>query len=553
LAHPLPEKKEKEGQEKTMIPRLLALLLLASLVASAQTITSQPAGSSNFFYPNSFSARQLQGAGSGGPLVFGHLMPNSDAVMQNVIQFDSNGFPQQSAQEAPGEWSGGMVTGSFASPGANDAGSATLYLGQASDPVYQVTNVSYPYGCGKYFAASATNNGGEIGNLKFHAPLQAQFSGYGGAGDSVLSVWDVSNDTNDISNGHALGFYSCCGQPLTLPAAGGHAGTIADPIPMTADGGSNYCAWDDPLSTSPQGQWGSGTAGNGSNSPGVFGNMDRLTEVLSGHISHAGQGEVQCESTAGGTEPNVVFPATIEPSTGGIKCTNPQALAPPNGAHYFLDYTTAQLDCMNPAMASCTGADGNGITKLDAFHFTLIEQLTLYGWYESDTGGLASDPTNGGTGWFEFYHVESSQPYAYYASHGFTSPNSLTGTCTGLCYQTFENYMQQHCPSPPSGQIPNSLECYDNQRASPNSAHQWTTRLFNNISGNMPGPQNGAFGCSQANGALGKCGPGLHIHIADPCVDVAAAGLTSSGSWNACPGSAAPSPPTGLSATVQTQ
>ena len=57
---------------------------------------------------------------------------------------------------------------------------------------------------------------------------------------------------------------------------------------------------------------------------------------------------------------------------------------------------------MNPAMASCTGADGNAVTKLDAFHFTLIEQLTLYGWYESDTGGLASDPTNGGDGWFEF-------------------------------------------------------------------------------------------------------------------------------------------------------
>src|SRR5208283_3443092 len=40
--------------------------------------------------------------------------------------------------------------------------------------------------------------------------------------------------------------------------------------------------------------------------------------------------------------------------------------------------------------------------------------------------------------------------------------------------------------------------------------------------------------CTTAPG----CYPSGHIHVADPCVAVAAAGLSSSGSWTACPGDA---------------
>ena len=72
-------------------------------------------------------------------------------------------------------------------------------------------------------------------------------------------------------------------------------------------------------------------------------------------------------------------------------------MAPPNGVHYFMDYSTVQLNCMNPAMPTCTGSDGDSITKLDAFHYTLIEQLTMYGWYESDTSG-STTAAGGGSG-----------------------------------------------------------------------------------------------------------------------------------------------------------
>jgi hypothetical protein len=502
--------------------------------AGPYTVVDQPPASSNFFYPGEFAAKPIQSAGSGGPLVEGHLMPNSDAVIQTITQYNkTTGQPPGPQTYACGRstcWSGGFVTGAFASPGGDDLGSMPIYYAKMSDPVYRVTNVPYPNGCGPNFAPLATNKGGYIGNLVFHAPLQAQTSGAGSsASDTALGIWDLSGDASDISDGHAIGFYYY--GAFTLPLPGSHAGTMQDPIPFAAGGQDAYCAWDNPSSPSQQGQWGSGSGGNGSNEPGVFGNLNRLSEVLSGQIHHAGQGNVACEATAGGAEPNAVFPSK---SGGALKCTDQSAMAPPNGSHYFMDYTTDQLNCMNPSMPSCTGADGNPITKLDSFHYTLIEQLTSYGWFESDTGGPASDPTNGGLGSWSFYHVESSQPYVYYEANGYIDPDPLTGTCP-YCYQTFESYMKAHCPIPEASPMPDSQECYDAQRASPDSAHQWTTRMLNNISGNIPGPGNGAYGCSLAQSKAGNCGPGFHLHIADPCVDVAAAGLSSYGRWTACP------------------
>src|SRR5271166_5660157 len=80
--------------------RIVVLLVAALIVlpisrssAQSYSIVDQPPGSSNFFYPNSFSAQPIQGAGGGGPLIYGHLMPNSDTVMTNIIGPDANGFP----------------------------------------------------------------------------------------------------------------------------------------------------------------------------------------------------------------------------------------------------------------------------------------------------------------------------------------------------------------------------------------------------------------------------------------------------------------------------
>ena len=137
------------------------------------------------------------------------------------------------------------------------------------------------------------------------------------------------------------------------------------------------------------------------------------------------------------------------------------------------------------------------------------------------------------------YHAESSQPYAYYASHGFTSPNSLTGTCTGLCYQTFR---ELHGTALSSSSEWADTELSGMLRRQParftltrriNGRRDCSTTFPGTCQGRRMGPL-----VAPANAALGKCGPGLHIHIADLKVRGCRGGRVDDlpGSWNACPG-----------------
>jgi hypothetical protein len=469
------------------------------------------------FYPTGFVSMPLPNAGSGGPTA--HLMPNSDAIIANLLSEATNG----GVGAQPGGGSGGFITGSFASPGADDGGQIPLYFGTASDVVYKIINVKY---CGPLFDPMAVKDAaGIITNLTFHAPAGALYSGQGGGDDNSLGVWDSSGE--GISAGKVLGFYACCGGGTALPACPGvgpdgvmHAGTASDPCTFDP-GGNEYCSWDDPKDGSG---FGGGSAVDGSNGTGPYAAWIRNVELLAGHVLHAANWNTNCEATAGGTEPKVVFPASLEPGNGGaLACTDQDALAPPNGSLYFLDYTDAQLDCLNPSKAMCNGADGKPVTKLDPLHYVFVEQLAHYGGYQSDTGGPASTP-----GSLNFYHVESSESYAYYAMHGF--PTALTGSCAD-CYASFQDFFNAHC----GGDYTDPTNwCYTNTRTAPSSAYAWETRIFYNLPFTLPGPT-----CGTADAAAGNCGVGKHLHIADPCVPVTMAGMASASNdgqtWNACP------------------
>jgi hypothetical protein len=481
-------------------------------------ILHQPPGGTSFFYPAGFVSIALPNAGKGGPT--SHLMPNSDAVIAVLLSETSSG----ALGVQPGGGSGGFITGSFASPGADDGGQIPFYFGQGSDVVYKPIDVKY---CGPLFDPMAEKDAsGTITNLTFHAPAGALYSGQGGGDDNTLAIWDRSGD--GISNGRVLGFYTCCGGATALPACPGlgadgvsHAGTSADPCTFNAGGETPYCSWADPAQGSG---FGGGSAADGSNGSAPYSAWTRNLELLYGHVQHASNWNTNCEATAGGTEPKVVFPASLEPGNGGaLACSDQGTLAPPNGSLYFLDYTTEQLDCLNPATSACDGADGKPVSKLDALHYVFVEQLTLYGGYQSDTGGPASTPGN-----LSFYHVESSEPYAYYSIHGF--PNALTGTCAD-CYGTFQTFFNGHC----SGAYTDPTNwCYTNARSSPDSAYAWETRIFYNLPSTFPGPT-----CTSTEAAAGNCGVGKHLHIADPCVAVSMSGMSSASNsgttWTACP------------------
>ena len=500
------------GSTYTAGPVSADCAITASFIGIRTTwnILHQPPGDTPFFYAKALVSKPLPNAGSGGPTA--HLMPNSDAVIAVLLDETANGG-------VPYHGGGGLITGSFASPGANDGSVIPLYFGQATDPVYRPVDVK---NAGPNFASLAKKNAaGYVTNLTFHAPNGATYSGWGGGDDNFMVVWDISGQ--GISNGKTVGFYSSGGYGKTLPACPGvgadgarHAGTPSDPCTFKA-GGHAYTVWADPIN-------GTGFGGDLiTNGFQPYAAWIRNVELLSGHVWHATNIGTDCEATAGGKEPNVVFPASLTSGAGAMACTDQMALAPPNGSLFFLDYTAAQLDCLNPAKPVCNGADGKPIKKLDALQYVFIEQLTMFGGYEADTAGPATQP-----GGLHFDHAESSEPYAYYASHGF--PTALTGTCPD-CYGTFQNFFNAHCSGAASD--PNNW-CYVNKRKPPDSAYAWETRFFYGMPFNLPGPT-----CSEAKAAAGQCGVGKHLHIADPCVAVAMAGLSAAShedhTWTACP------------------
>lgn len=433
-----------------------ALLLIVAAGAQGQfTILSQHPVS-NRPYPSAYYNQQLPNAGAGGPLT--HLMPNSANVVNTVM---TNG-------------GGSLLTGSGAwnTPGLDDEQHRPFYFGQSTDPVYQVS------GC--------TGTGANANGQKFHAPPGARYSQ--SDSDEELVIWDQT--TNMMFQ-----FYNWSGQ-LSLPAC---SGTLSSPCNYNRPNG--YCSAVNSVT-------GSGVnGGGGASTAGLapMGNIIRLTEIVNvGHINHGLRGVTTCNDTNNGLYPSkTVFPAN-DGGTAANSCAAAGVSAsnrPPNGALFFLDYTSAQLDCFNPAKASCAG-----IAKLATWQFMLIEAATLYGITIEDTGPGNSIALPG---------IESEQAYEFYDSHGYPGAQTVA---TG-----FTNYMNAHCSGP---------SCSIITRSAPHSLVQWNINAWAGIS-----PVNGG-------------GVTSHMHVADPCVALGLQGLPG-GCVSAGPTASTPVAPTGLTATVQ--
>jgi hypothetical protein len=496
------------------------------------SIVNQPPVDTSAFYNDggSLYTKQLLNAGHGGP--YNHLMPGSDSVVAYMLALDANG-------NVPWNPYGGFITGDFATFGDRDQNGKGLYISKLSDPVYSVSGAAR---CGPVFEPKAHRTAGVIDNLVFHAPNGARGSGAvsgAASSDTALAIWDLSGDPADITSGFALHFYGY-GNGIALPPCpgNGHAGTLADPCPFGAPGAGGYCGFNDPVN----GRDYDNGAGSVSNAGSPYSAMNRFFELVAGHFHHASHAATACEGPSGGNEPVWVFPNSGSRldigspqywgDSGACKCGSActqetdASMGPPNGSLYYLDYTDDQLACLNPNLPSttCTGLDGVPVTKLDAAHFALIEQLTYYGWYQADTGGQA-------TGGLAFLHHEGGTAYKYYHDQGMRNPDPFTDRCP-FCMQTFIDYMAVHC----SGSYTDPTAWCYHLSANSTDGDSWNTRIFYNLPNGLPGPDNGAQGCSAAEATAGRCGVGKHLHIADPCVAVGMAGLAAdpTGTWTAC-------------------
>lgn len=419
----------------------LAIPLLVGITSHAQftILNQQPV--SNRPYSVAYYNKQLPGAGAGGPLT--HLMPNSANVVQTVM---TNG-------------TGTLVTGGGAwnSPGSDDGQHKPLYYGQSSNPVYAINScTTIP----------------SLNNVQFHAPSGAMFNQ--GSFDKEIEIWDQTNNRTVGLFGGTCTASICFALP-TVPSSTCPTGTAASPCQVPVDGG--FCSADNWVSG--PGVGGGDAASTAGLSP--FANIIRLTEIVNtGHINHGIRGVTTCNSTnstdnneAHGIYPSkTVYPATQLGGAPGQTCAGAgvaSANRPPNGALFFLDYTTAQLNCFNPSLAACPG-----INKLATWQFMLIEAATLYGITIEDTGNGSSISLPG---------IESEQAYYFYETNGFPGAKAVA--------QQFETYMNNHC---------SGVSCNIITRSAPHSLIQWNINAW--------------AGISLVNGGDVIS----HMHVADPCV-----------------------------------
>jgi hypothetical protein len=278
------------------------------------------------------------------------------------------------------------------------------YYGQVTDPVYVFKSCTWN---------GHDGSGPGTYNVPFHMPSAAQLSA--GGSDKFWIDWDQTND--NIFTLYDPGIESVPACP-----GGGHAGTLADPCPLSITGATCGINHYDANPSLPALQWGWATIGV----PGMEG-MVRMQELVEGHIGHAIYLDAACTS---GT---YVYPT--QQGIGPLVCSQAgvsNATGIPAAGLVFLDYTPTQLADLK--------------TKLAPWQYPFIEAMTLYGGYFGDTAGvpqasgiyparfesevayrMAGVATPHPSGFASFYAWLASQPTAgcFLANGGYKCPMSI--------------------------------------------------------------------------------------------------------------------------------
>jgi hypothetical protein len=354
------------------------LILVISVIASfAQYSTKNQENADNVPYPHGLTSRRLPAD------ISKHLIANSDKIAWTAITGEGS--------TTPSHWGNSFL----ATPGNNNYNVSSQYYGTADDPTYCVTS------CREH---PRNPDNDPVGHC-FHAPSGAKFDGYPKNGDENLLVWDQTQDK--MFNAYSSGETS----PSLPPCKPGQRCQVT----------FNYCAWAD--RTRDPGYGHNPVYTNGL-SPGA-GNI-RIQELIQGQINHALYLNAYC------TNGQAVFPApsgstALPCSKRGVSNTN----RPANGALFFLDYTTAQIDGMD----------------ISPWQKTILKAFSTYGAYLGDTGG-AEDTLH-------ISHFEAGQAHEH---HNVENP--------------LWKWLDQYCPG---------KSCEVSHRRYPGSNTVFTLNLLANI------------------------------------------------------------------------
>jgi len=445
--------------------------------------------------------------------VLSHLWGNTSTVTA------SNGFGKCITTNCGANTNSGVDStwGALNLPTYGNYGVPAIYWAQPTDPWWKINGCYY---CTPGWSAT------------FQAPSNALIAGsnYSGDGDNQFTV--ISPNLTTVTQVYGAPGMACGGSPnfcasvrIGVCPGGGHAGTQADPCPFpvywsSASQSQNYYTSQDWQSLNAQGYR------NKSNTLGLapYAGTIRVDEILAGLIPHAVYSVIDCINSSGTcpgsgcTKQDTVFPGW--PGTPGtLACTSARQnrYRPYEGMLFFADYSDAQLACLDPAQPVCQYSDRTKIPKVQAFQMMFLYQLAHYGQYVGETGPVGTfqpypgfDDDTGPSWLFQFPDTNAACSKLLNASPYWTWACSIQSTL-GASYMSIR------------------------PRTGPNPSAEFATMgTFVNIP-----LMTGITGATDSNGRSCASGHGCdlsgHVQIADPCVVIGMAGLSSSNGVKACP------------------
>jgi hypothetical protein len=310
-------------------------------------------------YPNGLLTKPLPNSGSscipirGGCGPLDHLYNGcaignecSDTVAQNVLTGGNPGktFPLGS----PNLWIYRYGRSSLSGP--------TFHYGSASDPVYKVV-------ASEHDAPPPYNAVGKL----FHIPNGSTIPG---TDDKVFCIWNQTGSSDPDNDQLLCMFWGTNRRATAISGCSPGQGAHSNPCPLTIAGTTTMyyteaTKYHDPANpgyTTLSGPWSSIGVAN-------WGGGMRVQEMIQGKYHHALLVDVTCNNGKYG------FPRSCMGCTQHV-CRNP-VNRPPSAALFFLDYTEAQLADIKSKMTP----------KQQAYEYPIIEALTHYGGYNTDTQG----------------------------------------------------------------------------------------------------------------------------------------------------------------------
>src|SRR6185437_7149475 len=418
--------------------------------------------------------------------VMSHLATNSDAIVSHIF----NGADQVD---------NGVLSQQVIDPSLVTVSQGEYYYASCSDPVFRINAGSIPHIPSGPNATSDNDPNGKY----FHMPSGAKFDAI--ADDMSLTILDQCGDldpSHRVRMFRSYHFQSTSGirqLPTTCTATSAAQADAQTACQLTSATVDNFGEVNYPYTDTVA--WGNGATRSDGGPAGS--EMLREQELMQGVVQHAIGLDGQCVASNNANEfPGVNF--------GPLLCSPSDTLRPVAGSHFFIDKIGRDAhgyDC---------DAQVSGVFVLPAWQRPVCHALQDYGGYFHDTFGPSSGIVSG-------LNVNPIENGINFTQLGLTDPyftswltNLANQACSG-CTQTAGTSGWTFFNGPTIGGNAGFRIVQSGSSASKVGLYFLQ----------MPGLITGTGAAAHNDGHI-------HLHIANECIAIGLAGLTSYNSVSAC-------------------